>query len=437
MAHTITLSGNYGYRSYHLRNSDADVINASSASWTLANTGSTTNLYPFRVEDNDPYVRIIGGTINGQVSQTSDRKSIYVNSAGVMVEDTPQAIIDDWRITRAWDAIRVVGNSNGFTIEDVWVSDVRDDAVENDHMLGGTIRDSLFDGVFAGISTAGDRDGSGRTITLDDVLMKMKAYLHGGNVLHASPFKAYADSPRYEVHDSIIAIERVGHLGREGLERVFDRMEVTNSYFLNLSDQALPSYYPDIPSGFKYLQGKAARDFWADARADWIAEHGSVGTASSSLPSINTITGTDSSQTLTGTAAADSISGRGGDDRLFGKGGNDILSGGAGRDKFVFDTKPGTGNVDEIADFQLGTDRIYLDNSIFAKLGAGSLSAPRVLNASYFESGAVNDSNDFVIYNRSTGALFYDANGSSSGAPVKIAEVDAGLNLQFDDVFVV
>ena len=69
------------------------------------------------------------------------------------VEDTPQATIEDWRIDRAWDGIRVDGNSNGFTIDNVWLSDMRDDAVENDHHLGGTIRDSLFDGVFSGIST--------------------------------------------------------------------------------------------------------------------------------------------------------------------------------------------------------------------------------------------------------------------------------------------
>ena len=153
----IILSGNYGYRSHRLANGDADVIDASRASWTVANTGSPINLYPLQVVDNDPNVRIVGGTINGQVSLSMDWKNAYVNSAAVRVEDTPQATIEDWRISRAWDAIRLNGNSNGFTIDNVWVSDVRDDAVENDNLLSGTIRDSLFDGVFSGISS----DGSG------------------------------------------------------------------------------------------------------------------------------------------------------------------------------------------------------------------------------------------------------------------------------------
>jgi len=224
-------------------------------------------------------------------------------------------------------------------------------------------------------------------------------------------------------------------------------MSVSNSYFLNLSDRPLPGSYPDLPSGFKYLQGEAARDFWADARADWIKQHGGGSSPSPSSPSnpgtaapgTNTVVGTDVSQTLTGTAGVDSLSARGGHDRLFGKGGNDTLSGGDGQDKFVFDTAPNGGNVDTITDFARGSDRIYLDNAVFSKLGsAGSISSPNVLNSSFFEGdGSADDSNDFVLYNRSSGDLYYDTNGSSSGGSVKFAEVNSGLDLQYSDIFVV
>jgi Ca2+-binding RTX toxin-like protein len=225
----------------------------------------------------------------------------------------------------------------------------------------------------------------------------------------------------------------------------FSKMtEVSNSYFLNLSDSPLPGTYPKLPAGFKYLQGKAARDFWADARADWIAERGGGGTSAStsmsasSESSTNPISGTDSSQTLTGTAAADSISARGGNDTILGKGGNDILAGGSGRDNFVFDTKPGSGNVDKITDFLPEADRIYLDNASFAKLGSGSVSSPAMLSSALFESdGKADDGNDHLIYDRSTGALYYDADGSGSNGRVKVAEIGAGQNLQYDDVFVV
>jgi hypothetical protein len=36
-------------------------------------------------------------------------------------------------------------------------------------------------------------------------------------------------------------------------------------------------------------------------------------------------------------------------------------------------------------------------------------------------AGHAADANDFIVYNRATGALFYDANGSSAGGAVQLA----------------
>jgi hypothetical protein len=181
---TVTLTGNYGYRDYRLDRSTVDVVDASSASWTLANSGSTLNLYPFQVTNTEADIRIIGGTINGQVSLTGDWANIYVNSAAVRVAGTRDAVIEDWRISR------VNGNSDGFHIDNVWLSDVRDDAVENDNGASGRITNSLFDGVFVGVSTAdrGNTDHSRSTVTLDNVLIRMESYLFKGSVTHQAPF---------------------------------------------------------------------------------------------------------------------------------------------------------------------------------------------------------------------------------------------------------
>lgn len=54
-----------------------------------------------------------------------------------------------------------------------------------------------------------------------------------------------------------------------------------------------------------------------------------------------------------------------GADTLNGGPGNDVLWGGKGRDRFVFDETPTSRNVDSIADFQHGRDKIVLDLDAF------------------------------------------------------------------------
>jgi Ca2+-binding RTX toxin-like protein len=44
------------------------------------------------------------------------------------------------------------------------------------------------------------------------------------------------------------------------------------------------------------------------------------------------------------------------------------------------------------------------------------------MNAAFFRAGAhALDGNDFVIYNRATGALLYDPNGNAAGGEVQFA----------------
>jgi hypothetical protein len=55
-----------------------------------------TNLYPIRIYTS-PGVILDGGVMWGEVSQTGAWEAIYVNSAGIRVESSPGAIIQDWR----------------------------------------------------------------------------------------------------------------------------------------------------------------------------------------------------------------------------------------------------------------------------------------------------------------------------------------------------
>ena len=100
----------------------------------------------------------------------------------------------------------------------------------------------------------------------------------------------------------------------------------------------------------------------------------------------------------------------------------DTLTGGSGNDKFVFNTALGSANIDTVTDFVSGTDKILLENSVFT--GFAGLSAGQALPSSSFVSGAspvATTTSATVLYNTSTGALLYDADGSGSGVAVQFA----------------
>jgi Ca2+-binding RTX toxin-like protein len=462
---TIRLTDNYGQTQYVVSGLDPNTtIDATGASWTLdssSSDGDGTNPRPFRVYDSSGTI-IKGGTTNGEISLTQDWTKIYYpngtnaganNAAAVWLERSPNATIRDWHIKQTWDGITIGNGAGNFLVEDVWMTDVRDDAIENDPSLSGTIRDTLIDGAFVGIATDSSVNGSANKMVIDGLLLRMEKYNFtytgktGENAMtHSSPFKTNGAGleydPRMEIKNSIIAIERVDHEGMSRLREAWTNVTVSeNNYYLNLSDTPLPSNYPKPPAGFTILQGQAARDFWNNARDTWIAKHEGVESSPSPTPSptptptpvpSDTMFGTIERDKLTGTSGDDKIDGKGGSDFLWGKGGNDILTGGAGKDVFTFDTKLGSGNVDHITDFYAADDLIRLNDSVFTKLNYGQLSA-----SSFVVGEKALDSSDRIIYNNTTGALSYDADGTGSTAAVKFAMIDNLAKLTAADFLII
>jgi Ca2+-binding RTX toxin-like protein len=130
-------------------------------------------------------------------------------------------------------------------------------------------------------------------------------------------------------------------------------------------------------------------------------------------------------ENLTGSNYADTLVGDGAANRLAGLAGSDTITGGAGTDTFVFNRAPNAlTNVDTILDFVSGTDRIEFSRAVFAGLsGTGTLSAEQ------FWSGAgatgAHDADDRIIYDTSTGAVYYDADGVGGVAAVQVAVLGA------------
>ncbi len=134
---------------------------------------------------------------------------------------------------------------------------------------------------------------------------------------------------------------------------------------------------------------------------------------------------------INGSDGNDSLYGQSGNDTLAGGLGNDSLNGGSGKDSFLFNTQL-INNLDKITDFKPIDDTIQLDHQIFSSLTIGQLVTDHFVNASQ----AV-DLNDYVIYNKSNGAVFYDEDGSGIRPAIQIMTVGINLALTADNFVVV
>lgn len=167
------------------------------------------NRYPVRVYNSDSPI-LLGGRFEGEVPQSSDWIYTYCNSAAVGLWDSPFSHVEGLRVRRVWDGIRFARSSGFFLLDSVWLSEVRDDCVENDFLLGGMIKDSLLDGCFSAVSLRAPEDAlpddTKTTVTFAGVLMRLQPYLYKGIMRQGFPLKGAAASPRLAMYDSIIAM---------------------------------------------------------------------------------------------------------------------------------------------------------------------------------------------------------------------------------------
>ncbi|WP_018095958.1 calcium-binding protein [Sinorhizobium meliloti] len=150
------------------------------------------------------------------------------------------------------------------------------------------------------------------------------------------------------------------------------------------------------------------------------------GVAEDTIRNIENVWGGTGNDSLSGDANANLLSGGGGSDTLFG---------GAGADIFQFDFALGAGNVDTVVDFTAG-DRLFLSKSVFTTLSGGTLAATQF----YAAAGATDaqNVNQKIIYDTTSGALYYDADGSLSGhAAVQFAVLSTQPGLTAGDFVLV
>lgn len=159
--------------------------------------------------------------------------------------------------------------------------------------------------------------------------------------------------------------------------------------------------------------------------------------------SVNLLSGLEGNDVLYGLAGVDTLLGGGGADRLEGGTQNDTLSGGTGADlliggsgydkltggtdadKFILNS-PKDG-VDTITDFQHGVDKIGLSSGF----GIASLSDMAFVSSS---KPAATSGDPTLLYNSSSGSLWWDDDGKGWHSPVQVAQLTNAPQLTLSDI---
>ncbi|MBF9196674.1 calcium-binding protein [Microvirga terrestris] len=194
----------------------------------------------------------------------------------------------------------------------------------------------------------------------------------------------------------------------------------------NAGDQVVDS------SGYDVVYASTTFTLSADSDIDFVYLTGSAAS----------LTGNSRDNILLGTGAKNTLNGGAGHDRIYGKGGKDLVIGGSGNDKFIFDTKIAKSNTDTIKDFKSSADDLWLENSLFksnkslyASIKKGTESKPLKLKKAFFTLGdEAKDRDDFFVYNKKSGVLSYDKDGSGSAGMTEIAKLSNKTTLKYTDL---
>lgn len=290
------LAGDQGYTGHRIPVLPDAELDCSTAIFRMSNDGSAIrNQYPLDVRAGPAGAVIRGGQVFGEIAGLPWRdlydvgNSSSVRAGGNNRSDPgiPGVVIRDWMIDGAWDGIRVSWGCPDFVVERCYLRDMADDAFENDRLQSGTYRNILVDGAFAGLSvdpsSSSPVDGSGNTVVLDNVLIRLavtREYEKYG-LVHASFIKTDSTegmevTPALRCRNVTFALTVVDHRSYRSMREAYAKMGDTSEgcWLLNLTDTPLADAvddYPMPPTGWTVLEGAEARAKWAAQRDAWLA----------------------------------------------------------------------------------------------------------------------------------------------------------------------
>lgn len=234
----------------------------------------------------------------GRNSTAIDNRSTSTTLTGIYTHN----VHDAYRSNSAVD----------WLVQHSWSRYTRDDAIENDGLIPGTVYDCLIDGTYAGISTrpgsVNDLDANGSVLTLNKVILRMQAMPYPykwderpQNVVdsnnepwvpgvsqgipygHGAMFKIISDDDPKNMHFDIKDCTFVAMANMENTSvldfpdaSLIDALE--NVKIVWLGDGAYPGYLPinEFPGEISILTGAAGLNHYWSQVEDWHTRHPDV-----------------------------------------------------------------------------------------------------------------------------------------------------------------
>lgn len=195
---------------------------------------------------------------------------------------------DGWRPRETPEFLpRAYPNNGRFLMRDCYVTGIRDDCIENDEFLPGTVEDCLIDGTFTFFSEQNEKINGVRflespTIASDEdpnieltrVLVRL-AITSGGEPGPGTWFKLHGyDSPNHRmvIKDCVFAVGTKPRAGWKHLNFPKTCTFKGTNYLLWLGEPGVCE--AKVPAELTFLEGQAARDKWIELRNAWLTAHG-------------------------------------------------------------------------------------------------------------------------------------------------------------------
>lgn len=296
---SIKLTGQFGSRYTAYDVADDTVFDLRGMQWDPRPEHPLSTAFSAGEQPRPPTnITILGGVVDGKipldwswsVTHAFSGSAYYTVATGRQVIDGARIhnVQDGWRPRETPEFLpRAYPNTGSFVMCNCYLTGIRDDCVENDEFLPGTIEDCLFDGTFTFYSEQNETINGVRTLKLPTIgphespdvfitrtLVRLDV-TSGGEPGPGTWFKLHGyEAPNHRVvlTDCAFAVSREPRGGWKLLNFPKTAEFRGTNYLLWLGETG--KFGAKVSPGITLLEGNAARAKWHELRNRWLISHG-------------------------------------------------------------------------------------------------------------------------------------------------------------------